>query len=280
MKCLVEWQIQMSQVSDATSPTLPGPSPLYLSPQCVWLMVYSVNLSLLWLSHCTASSPSQGVCLFQSLPQSQRTCPFIAPSQGPEEYLHRVGPLWTLPIWIHAGAWELVNSGPHRISQWPLNTLGTLRGPWEEDWESSAWISGDLRPEPPSVSPRICLVTLWAVVSVLDLRGEWKKAERKPAPLHVCVLSVTQLWPTLCDLLDYSLPGSSIHGIFQAGILEWVAIFLLQGIFPTQDWTRISWVSYFPTTWPICSSPTLQPLEGQKMPIRQIQRGWYPVLIF
>ena len=38
----------------------------------------------------------------------------------------------------------------------------------------------------------------------------------------VCVL-VTQLCPTLCDLMDYSPPGSSIHGIFQARILEWVA---------------------------------------------------------
>ena len=29
---------------------------------------------------------------------------------------------------------------------------------------------------------------------------------------------------TLCDPMDCSLPGSSVHGIFQAGILEWVAI--------------------------------------------------------
>ena len=35
---------------------------------------------------------------------------------------------------------------------------------------------------------------------------------------------VTQLCPTLCDPMDCSLPGSSIHGTFQARILEWVAI--------------------------------------------------------
>ena len=35
---------------------------------------------------------------------------------------------------------------------------------------------------------------------------------------------VTQLCLTLCDPIDCSLPGSSIHGIFQARILEWVAI--------------------------------------------------------
>ena len=38
----------------------------------------------------------------------------------------------------------------------------------------------------------------------------------------------------LCDPMDCSLPGSSFHGILQARVLEWVAIFLLQGIFPTQ----------------------------------------------
>ena len=35
---------------------------------------------------------------------------------------------------------------------------------------------------------------------------------------------VAQLCPTLCDPMDYSLPGSSVHGILQARILEWVAI--------------------------------------------------------
>ena len=36
---------------------------------------------------------------------------------------------------------------------------------------------------------------------------------------------VTRLWPTLCDHINCSLPGSSVHGILQARILEWVAIF-------------------------------------------------------
>ena len=35
---------------------------------------------------------------------------------------------------------------------------------------------------------------------------------------------VAQLCPTLRDPVDCSLPGSSIHGIFQARVLEWVAI--------------------------------------------------------
>ena len=35
---------------------------------------------------------------------------------------------------------------------------------------------------------------------------------------------VAQSRPTLSDPMDHSLPGSSIHGVFQARVLEWVAI--------------------------------------------------------
>ena len=35
---------------------------------------------------------------------------------------------------------------------------------------------------------------------------------------------VAQSCPTLSDLMDCSLPGSSVHGIFQARVLEWGAI--------------------------------------------------------
>ena len=41
-----------------------------------------------------------------------------------------------------------------------------------------------------------------------------------------------RLWPTLCDPMDCSPPDSSIYGIFQARILEWVAF--LQSLLPTQ----------------------------------------------
>ena len=45
---------------------------------------------------------------------------------------------------------------------------------------------------------------------------------------------IAQSCPTLCDPMDCSLPGFSVHGIFQARILEWGAIAFSQGIFPTQ----------------------------------------------
>ena len=50
--------------------------------------------------------------------------------------------------------------------------------------------------------------------------------------LHMCVL-VIQLCPTLCDPMDCSPTVSSVHGIFQARLLEWVAI-PFPAIFPTQ----------------------------------------------
>ena len=48
------------------------------------------------------------------------------------------------------------------------------------------------------------------------------------------VYLVIQSFPTLCDPLDHSLPGFSVHGIFRARMLEWVAISSSRGIFPAQ----------------------------------------------
>ena len=44
-----------------------------------------------------------------------------------------------------------------------------------------------------------------------------------------CIILLSQLCPTLCNPVDCSPPGSSVHGILQARILEWVAIPLSRG---------------------------------------------------
>ena len=44
---------------------------------------------------------------------------------------------------------------------------------------------------------------------------------------------------SLCDPMDYSPPGSSVYGIFQARILEWVAISFSRGSSQPMDWTCI-----------------------------------------
>ena len=58
--------------------------------------------------------------------------------------------------------------------------------------------------------------------------------------LEVKESEFTQLCPTHCDPMDSSLPGSSIHGIFQARILEWVAISFSRGSSPPRDLTQVS----------------------------------------
>ena len=50
----------------------------------------------------------------------------------------------------------------------------------------------------------------------------------------ICCL-VAQLCPTLCDPMDCSPQGSSVYGIFQAGILEWVAISNTSIHFPVEE---------------------------------------------
>ena len=53
---------------------------------------------------------------------------------------------------------------------------------------------------------------------------------------------VAQSCPTLSDPMDWSLPGSSVHGIFQAGVLlqlEWIAIPFSRGFSWSRDWTWV-----------------------------------------
>ena len=60
----------------------------------------------------------------------------------------------------------------------------------------------------------------------------------------VCMyVLVAQLCLTLCDPMDCSLPGSSVHGILQARILEWVALSFSRGASGPRDWTWVSCVA-------------------------------------
>ena len=54
---------------------------------------------------------------------------------------------------------------------------------------------------------------------------------------------VAQLCPTLCNPVDCSPPGSSVHGILQARILEWVAISFSRGFSLPRDGTRVSCIA-------------------------------------
>ena len=52
-----------------------------------------------------------------------------------------------------------------------------------------------------------------------------------------------QSCPTLCDPMGWSLPGSAVHGILQARILEWVDMHSSRGSSQLRDWTCISYIS-------------------------------------
>ena len=53
-------------------------------------------------------------------------------------------------------------------------------------------------------------------------------------PMRMCVL-VAQSCQTVCGPMDYSPPGSSVHGILQARILEWVAVSFSRGSSQPRD---------------------------------------------
>ena len=61
---------------------------------------------------------------------------------------------------------------------------------------------------------------------------------------------VAQLCLTLCDPMVCSPPGSSVHGILQARILEWVAIPFSRGSSQSRNWTQVSHMAeWFFTIW-------------------------------
>ena len=57
-------------------------------------------------------------------------------------------------------------------------------------------------------------------------------------PVHECL--ITQWCPTLCNPMDCSPPGSSVHGILRARVLEWAAISSCRGSSPPRDGTQVS----------------------------------------
>ena len=117
----------------------------------------------------------------------------------------------------------------------------------------------------------------------------------------VCVCLATQSCPTLCDPMNWNLTGSSVHGLFQARIVEWVAISYSTGSSQTRNWTHVSsigrWILYHCATWeaqsyilyiyiylvtqtvknlPVMQETGLNPWVG-KIPWR---REWLPIPVF
>ena len=96
---------------------------------------------------------------------------------------------------------------------------------------------------------------------ILKVAREKQQITQKGIPMRITAdlsteSEVAQSCPTLCNPIDCSPPGSSAHGIFQARVLEWVAIFFSRGFSQPRDRICISgvshiggWILYHRATW-------------------------------
>ena len=84
----------------------------------------------------------------------------------------------------------------------------------------------------------MCLLNPWEMVSAT------KEADFLFTPnKHKVLAKSLQSCPTPCNSLDCSLPSSSVHGILQVGILEWVAISFSRGSSGSRHQTQVSCIS-------------------------------------
>ena len=106
-----------------------------------------------------------------------------------------------------------------------LYHLSHQGSPWLLEWVAYPFYRGTFQPRNWGLLPyRWILYQLsypWS-----PLLGIYPESESESEVAQSCL--------TLCNPVDCSLPGSSVHGIFQARVLEWVAIAFSQGIFLTQ----------------------------------------------
>ena len=74
----------------------------------------------------------------------------------------------------------------------------------------------------------------------------------------IVVVLVTQSCMTICDAVDCSPTGCSVHGILQARILEWVVIPFFRGSSEPRDWTQVSCIK----ADSLSSEPPGKPIVG------------------
>ena len=135
------------------------------------------------------------------------------------------------PVWLFCDPMDAVCHAPLSVGF-----------PRQELWSGLQFPSPGDRPDPGTEPPSPALA------------GGFFTAEPpgKPFTMYESESEVTQSCPTLWDPMGCSLPGSSVHGIFQARVLEWVAISFSKGSSQPRDRTQVSrtagrhfyWLSY------------------------------------
>ena len=107
-------------------------------------------------------------------------------------------------------------------------------------WEKGAEELGKFWGSDTSSSPwRVCSGSVMVCAQDFNrLFSRGRGCARKRGRKWNCEIAQSCL--TLCDPMDCSLPGSSVHGIFQARILEWVAISFSRRSSQPRDWTQVS----------------------------------------
>ena len=98
---------------------------------------------------------------------------------------------------------------------------------------------------PYGLFPILCFLLLCSSVFFFFLMNFWEASFWNPwtqgGQRATCMRP--QSCPTFCDHMDHSLPGSSVHGVLQVRILEWVAISYSRGSSWPRDRTHVSCIS-------------------------------------
>ena len=110
-------------------------------------------------------------------------------------------------------------------------------------WEVSCDFTSSFSHEKDCLCSGSCREFLWN-------HTESDASEQSLREQGLCCATSLQPYLTLCHPMDYSLPGSSAHGILQARILEQVAIFFSRGSSQPRDKTQVSCTAgRFFTVW-------------------------------
>ena len=110
----------------------------------------------------------------------------------------------------------------------PFPTPGNLPNPGiKPTYSASPVLTGRFLTTAPAGQPSMLLNTLNLAKIKVPLKCDYIVSGCFPVPQLACAHA--QSHPTVCEPMDYSPPGSSVHGILQARILEWVAVSFSKG---------------------------------------------------